>query len=101
MRLRTPARSMFDDPNAVPTRIGFLLIRTFSMMAFTSAVEPLRSANWMSCRPLYDWRLISPDGQPLTSRHGIQVVPTKAVSGLDRKSIPVVVQATAVLQYHT
>ena len=29
---------MLDDPNAVPTRIGFLLIRNFSMMAFTSAV---------------------------------------------------------------
>ena len=44
---------MFDDPNAVPTRIGFLLIRNFSMMAFTSAVEPLRSANRMSGRTLY------------------------------------------------
>src|SRR3546814_11650218 len=81
MRLRSAARSMFDDPNAVPTRIGFLLIRNFSMMAFTSAVEPLRSANRMSGRTLYDWRIISPDGQPVAASNGIEVARKSVVSG--------------------
>ena len=32
------------------------------MIAFTSAIEPLRIANRLSGRPLYDWRLVSRDG---------------------------------------
>ena len=90
---------MFDDPNAVPTRIGFLLIRNFSMMAFTSAVEPLRSANRMSGRTLYEWRIISPDGKPVAASNGIEVVPHKAMSEIDRERILVVVTGIDVQRY--
>ena len=33
------------DDNAGPQKIGFLLLNQFSMIAFASAVEPLRAAN--------------------------------------------------------
>ena len=36
---------MFDNASEVPLQIDFLLIKDFSMMAFTSAIEPLRLAN--------------------------------------------------------
>jgi transcriptional regulator GlxA family with amidase domain len=41
------------DTQSGPEEIGFLLVPRFSMMAFTAAVEPLRSANRMSGRELY------------------------------------------------
>lgn len=90
---------MFDDPNAVPTKIGFLLIRNFSMMAFTSAVEPLRSANRMSGQTLYEWRIISPDGQPVPASNGIEVVPHCAMAAVDREKILVVVTGIDVQRY--
>ncbi|MCZ6861777.1 MAG: hypothetical protein O7I42_16130 [Alphaproteobacteria bacterium] len=36
-----------------PRRFGFLLVPKFAVMAFTSAVEPLRAADLLSGRKLY------------------------------------------------
>jgi transcriptional regulator GlxA family with amidase domain len=40
-------------------RIGFLLIDGFAMMSFASAIEPLRAANVLAGRTLYEWVTIS------------------------------------------
>ena len=53
---------------------GFFLIPSFSMLAFTSALEPLRAANRLAGRDLYRWSLISPDGAPASSSSGVQVI---------------------------
>src|SRR5579872_2077923 len=45
-----------------PQLIGFMLVHHFSMIAFTAAIEPLRLANRVTGRPLYEWRLYSDDG---------------------------------------
>ena len=58
-----------------PERVGFMLIPQFSMMAFFSAVEPLRVANRESGRALYEWRLISTDGGPVTASCGVVLHP--------------------------
>jgi transcriptional regulator GlxA family with amidase domain len=50
-------------PKELPQKIAFLLVPNFSMIAFTSAVEPLRLANRASGQDLYSWHLFSPDGQ--------------------------------------
>ncbi|GGF64197.1 GlxA family transcriptional regulator [Alteromonas lipolytica] len=47
--------------------IGFVLLPHFTMMALTSAIEPLRMANQLSGRELYRWSLISRDGNPVTA----------------------------------
>ena len=67
-----------DDPK--PRRIGFLLIPQFSMMAFSAAVEPLRSANRLHGGTAYEWRLFSPNGEPVPASNGILIVPN---AGLD------------------
>ncbi len=90
---------MFDDPNEVPTRIGFLLVNNFSMMAFTSAVEPLRSANRMSGQGLYEWRVYSIDGQPVASSNGIMVVPNAGIADVGREKIVAVVAGVDVQRY--
>jgi AraC family transcriptional regulator, glycine betaine-responsive activator len=67
---------MFGDaPTKLPQEIAFLLVPNFTMISFTSAVEPLRSANRMSGKELYRWHVFSPDGKPVRASNGIQLVP--------------------------
>lgn len=53
--------------------ILFLLIPDFSLIAFTSAIEPLRIANRLSGKRLYDWPLVSRDGAPVRASSGVVV----------------------------
>ncbi|MHA1599981.1 MAG: GlxA family transcriptional regulator [Alphaproteobacteria bacterium] len=62
-----------------PQTFGFLAVPKFAMLAFTAAVEPLRAANRLSGRTLYDWRVISSDGQPVASSNRIQLVADCAI----------------------
>lgn len=57
-----------------PELIGFLLLPRFSMMAFFSAVEPLRIANRISGRPLFEWMLISENGGSVTASNGMTLL---------------------------
>jgi transcriptional regulator GlxA family with amidase domain len=64
-----------STPRELPQRIGFVLTANFSLIAFTSAVEPLRLANRVSGRELYRWKLVSADGRPVTASSGIVLHP--------------------------
>lgn len=68
-------------------RIGFLLMRDFTHLAFSCALEPLRIANFVSGAPLYDWVLLSGDGAAVECSNGAvtQVAGTMDGAGrLDR-----------------
>ncbi len=67
-----------------PTSYGFFMVPRFAMMAFTSAIEPLRAANLLSGRRLYQWTIISRDGRPVASSNGAQLV-AEAVMGEEAK----------------
>ncbi|MDH3452342.1 MAG: GlxA family transcriptional regulator [Gammaproteobacteria bacterium] len=67
-------------PLPSPLRLGFLLLPRFSLMAFSSASEPLRVANLLSGKPLYRWRLISPDGDPVVSSNGMRSVVDNSIT---------------------
>ncbi|MBT5265198.1 MAG: GlxA family transcriptional regulator [Rhodospirillaceae bacterium] len=82
---------MFDDPSEVPLQVDFVLVPEFSLMAFTSAVEPLRSANRMSGRLLYRWRILSRDGEPVQASNGIEVVAAGSIRDTDRAKVVCVV----------
>ncbi len=56
-----------------PVRLAFLLLPQFSMMAFSAALEPLRAANRLAGSQLYDWHLVSNDGQPVMASNGIAI----------------------------
>ncbi len=64
---------------AQPRVFTYYLVPNFSMMAFTAAVEPLRSANRMSGSQLYDWRVVSKDGHPVQASNGLQVVANASI----------------------
>lgn len=75
---------MFGDfPRNGVQRLGFLLLPKFSLMAFSSASEPLRTANVLAGKRLYDWQLISMDGKPVTASNGMQCVPDAALGEVD------------------
>ena len=59
---------------------GFLLLPRFSMLAFSSAVEPLRAANRLSGEALYDWRILTADGSAIDSSSRMHLLPD---GGLD------------------
>ncbi|HXH02736.1 MAG TPA: GlxA family transcriptional regulator [Candidatus Competibacteraceae bacterium] len=56
-------------------RIGFLLEPNFSTIAFASAIEPLRMANYLSGKRLYDAFTISLDGGPVPASNGVRIMP--------------------------
>lgn len=53
--------------------VGFYLVPNFPLMAFAAAIEPLRAANRVSREKLFDWRLLSRDGEPVRASNGIDI----------------------------
>ncbi len=73
------------------SRFGFFLLPSFSMLAFTSALEPLRAANRMAGRDLYDWQVISADGGPARASSGVQVIADSSIEAIEQLDNLVVV----------
>lgn len=65
----------------------FLLIDKFSMIAFASAIEPLRIANRMADERLYSWRLASENAAPITCSNGTRLMPDIALEDIDRDAM--------------
>ena len=53
-----------------PRRFVFVLLPAFSLHCFASAIDSLRIANRMAGRTLYEWRLWSEGGVPVTCSAG-------------------------------
>lgn len=71
-----------------PTRTyAFILVPGFTLLAFSSAVEPLRIANQLSQQPLYKWQLFSETGAPVASSSGISVCVDAALAPLARDTL--------------
>lgn len=68
------------DTNA--QKIGFLLLNEFSLLAFASAIEPLRAANRQSGRQIFEWTVASPDGSTSTASNGVKVQTDSLVDDL-------------------
>ncbi|MGO1345450.1 GlxA family transcriptional regulator [Chromohalobacter japonicus] len=58
----------------LPEPIGFLLLPRFSMMAFFSAIEPLRIANRIAGERLFTWRVIGLDGASVTASNDMTLL---------------------------
>lgn len=56
-----------------PRRVLFFLVPNFSMIAFATAIEPLRLANRFHTSKAYDWQLISTDGEPVQASNGLTI----------------------------
>jgi len=74
-----------ESPLSSLSRFGFLTLPNFSMIAFTSAVEVLRMANYVGRAQHYSWSIITPDGEPARASNGITIKPTMT---LDEAGMP-------------
>ncbi|BFG80063.1 GlxA family transcriptional regulator [Paraburkholderia terrae] len=65
------------------TKCGFLLLDHFSLIALGAAMDPLRIANMIVGRHVYDYQLIATGGDFVQSSDGVRVLPdiTMADSG--------------------
>jgi transcriptional regulator GlxA family with amidase domain len=57
-------------------KFAFLTLPRYSMIALSNAVEPLRMANIVTGEPVYDWSIVSLDGEPARASNGLQLSPT-------------------------
>jgi len=61
------------------TQFAFLTLPRYSMIALSNAVEPLRMANILSGKTLYEWSIVSLDGEPTPASNGLSMTPTAAL----------------------
>ncbi|MGD1877781.1 MAG: GlxA family transcriptional regulator [Kiloniellaceae bacterium] len=68
--------SIFAPPDAAaegPLAVTLLLLPDSSMMSLASTLDPMRAANRLARRPLFSWRIVTPDGAPATLTCGVPV----------------------------
>ncbi|MFM8700854.1 MAG: GlxA family transcriptional regulator [Hyphomicrobiales bacterium] len=68
-----PVNERFHSSQIATQTLGLVLVHDFSMIAFTSLIEPLRLANRAAGQQLYDWKIYSIDGRPITASNGIRL----------------------------
>jgi AraC family transcriptional regulator, glycine betaine-responsive activator len=67
-----------------PRRFVFLLLDRFTMLSFAGAIEPLRIANRVSGRPIYEWQLVGEGGATATCSNGAAFQLDMGLGELDR-----------------
>ncbi|MPV86079.1 GlxA family transcriptional regulator [Ostreibacterium oceani] len=70
-----------------PKQVAFLMLENFSMMAFSSTIEPMRAANRLYGRDLFQWQLFSVDGGPVTASNQIQLTVDGAMAAIKRPDL--------------
>jgi transcriptional regulator GlxA family with amidase domain len=86
-----------------PQRFAFVLLPKFSMMAFASAIEPLRIANRMAERTLYDWQIVSKEGGLVRASNGCMVATDQGlaeVSVAPGQNLPTLILCTGLGAEH-
>lgn len=68
-----------------PIDITFYLAEKFSMIAFATAIEPLRLANRQSNTASYRWRVISRTGEAALASNGLSLEVTGSIADEERR----------------
>lgn len=84
-----------------PEPFVFLLLPRFTMIAFASAIEPLRIANAMAGRTLYEWRTVSETGGQVQASNDVAVQVDGALGELGRDTTLIVVGGVEVKSHIT
>ena len=69
------------QPNE-PVQLTILMVPDFSMIAFSSLLEPLRIANWIRNKNFYEWQLVSENGRPVVASNGIEVSVSHSIADI-------------------
>jgi len=65
----------------------FLLLDQFSLIAFATAIEPLRLANRYNAGNFYSWTLVTETGQSATCSSGVNITADGALGELNRNDV--------------
>ncbi len=69
-----PIKDMLKPHSDTETvTVGFLMLKDFSLLAFSAAVEPLRAANRLRERPLFSWVTAHTSDQNVKASNGLEV----------------------------
>lgn len=68
-----------SDKSRLKRSIVFFMVPNFSLLAFSTAIEPLRIANRMLGFEAYRWRLATADGAPVKTSSGIEIAATSSI----------------------
>ncbi|WP_163833876.1 GlxA family transcriptional regulator [Spartinivicinus ruber] len=79
-----------DPPHKLPQQISYLLLPRFSLIGFSSLVDPLRWANTISGKQLYQWRNLAVAGQLVESSDGIAVQVDATINDIEQCQMLVV-----------
>ena len=94
MHERTP-----DPVNQLAKRrFVFLTLPNYTMIALSSAIDPLRMANRLTKRDAYEWTLATLDGKPAVASNGLAMSPTLALDAVVAADIVFVVGGIQVEQ---
>lgn len=66
---------------------AFLTLPNYSLIALANALEPLRMANRVANRTLYEWHIVSLKGESQAASSGLQLAPTMALEDLGKVDI--------------
>jgi len=77
------------------THFGFLLLPSFTLLSFSSAVEVLRMANHLSGKTIYRWSILHPSESSVTSSNGI-AISAQPIDALDTPDILFVCGGTGI-----
>lgn len=79
--------AFFSVRSPGPTQsYAFILVPGFTLLAFASAIEPLRIANQLSQKPLFRWCVLSETGKPVSSSSGVPVGVDGPIVSLDKET---------------
>ena len=56
---------------ATPRHVAFVLVPDYSLIAFASAIEPLRLANQIGEQLVYQWSCQTLNGEPVQASNGL------------------------------
>lgn len=73
-----------------PISVSFVLLPKFTMLAFASAIEPLRIANQLTGQALFHWQTLSADGQAVACSNGVPVVVDGAFGAVQPEGVVLV-----------
>lgn len=79
-------------------KLAFLILPDFSNLGLALAVEPLFVANWLAQKRLFQWSVLSVDGDPVRSSSGLPVAVDGALAEAGEPQTVVVVASFNVKQ---
>ncbi|MEO9654857.1 choline metabolism transcriptional regulator GbdR [Marinomonas sp.] len=83
------------------TRVGFLLLDHFTMIALASSIEPLRMANQLAADELYSWSLISESGASICASDGLSLTPDTSLANAGEYDLIIVAGGLDITRAYT